>query len=321
MNSFILSIIIPCFNSGRFIAQTIEMLLRQGLSNCELILVNDGSTDDTLSVLQKYELQPDIVVINQSNQGVSVARNVGLAHARGKYVYFLDSDDMLTEGSLDYFKRILTAHPSCQFYTFGYETRRNGILDKEYVFPHFDNKEISGRILTQSFLTKKFCVNICSCIYERCFLVDNQFYFKPGIAIGEDVLFLLQTMFAVKRAFYSKRLSFIYQIRDDSAMQGYKSYSMKQYNSHSLLREYLLPIANVDNSMRNYINFFLLFSYLSNLRYYMKSGIKSVELNRKFVEDGSIRYKMCWGGNLFLWMLMKLTIFFPLRFSLYIVKY
>ena len=320
MNRILLSIVIPCYNTAHFIVQTIEMLLHQDLYNCELILVNDGSTDDTLSILQKYVAQPNIIVINQPNQGVSVARNVGLAQASGKYVYFLDSDDTLTEGSLNHYKQTLAAHPDCQLYAFGYETRHNGTLGKKYVFPHLDDKEIYGRILTQNFLSKKFCIHICSSIYERQFLIDNQLCFQPGVTIGEDVLFLLQTMLQVGKAYYSQRICFVYQIRDDSAMQGYKSYSLKQYYSHTLLREYLLPIASYDKEMSNYIHFFLLFSYLSNLRYYIGADFKSKELNRQIVKDGKIRYKHNFVPNIPYWLAMKLFMLIPTRFILSILK-
>lgn len=318
--SFLLSIIIPCYNSAGFIANTIDMLIGQGLSDCELILVNDGSKDDTLQILKRYEVSPNIRVIDQLNQGVSVARNTGLSVAKGRYVYFLDSDDSLTAGSLDYFKRSILQHPDCQFFAFGYETRCGGVTEKKYVYPRWDGKGMSGRILTQSFLTKKLCVHICSCIYERQFLQSHQFCFQPGVAIGEDILFLLQTMFRVEKGYYSARTSFVYQIREDSAMQGYKSYSLKQYYSHTLLREYLLPLAARDKGMRRPVNFFLLFSYLSNLRYYLRSDVRDEAINRKFIADGSIRYKRNFAGNLSLWLLMKLTMLFPLRLFLLLLK-
>lgn len=83
----ILSIIIPCYNSEKFIGSTVEMLLRQDLSDCELILVNDGSTDDTLLILQKYEsAENNILVIDQPNRGVSAARNTGMLAAHGRYI-------------------------------------------------------------------------------------------------------------------------------------------------------------------------------------------------------------------------------------------
>lgn len=317
----LLSIIIPCYNSGRFIRRSIEMLLRQGLSDCELILVNDGSTDDTLSLLREYErAYPDISVIDQENQGVSVARNKGLEAAKGEYVYFLDSDDTLTDESLAYFKRTITGHFDCQLLLFGYKVWRNGVTDKKYISPRLDNQEISGRVLTHDFLAKKLCIHIGSCIYKRMFLIDNRFCFPAGVTIGEDVLFLLRTLFRVDKAYYSQRVSFIYQIRDDSTMQGYKSYSRAQYRSHTMLRDFLLPIAKQDKKMCKYINFFLLFSYISNLRYYLCAGFKDEEINRRFIHDSDIRFRRNFTSNIVYWMAMKLMIFVPIRFVLKLFK-
>lgn len=317
----LLSIIIPCYNSGRFIRRSIEMLLRQGLSDCELILVNDGSTDDTLFLLREYErAYPDIYVIDHENQGVSVARNKGLAAARGEYVYFLDSDDTLTDGSLAYFKRTIAGHPDCQMFAFGYESRRGDVVEKKYISSRFDHQEISGRVLTRNFLAKRFCVHIGSCVYKRTFLIENQFYFPSGVTIGEDVLFLLRTLFQVDKAYYSQRVSFIYQIRDDSTMRGYKSYSRAQYRSHTMLRDFLLPIAKRDKKMRKYINFFLLFSYISNLRYYLCADFKDEEINRRFIHDSDIRFRKNFIGNIAYWMAMKLMIFVPIRFVLKLFK-
>lgn len=320
-SQLLISIIIPCYNSGKFIANTIEMLLKQNISECELILINDGSTDNTLDILKRYETNENIRIINQANQGVSVARNKGIRVAQGKYIYFLDSDDTLADGTLLHFKNVLIAHPNCQIYTFGYETRIGDIINKHYVFPHYDNQILSGQEIMKNFLSKKLCIHICSGIYEHQFLSDHQLKFKPGVKIGEDVLFILQSMKQANQVYYSKRLTFIYQIRDDSAMQGYKSYSKEQYYSHTLLRKYLLPIAENDKSMRNTIHFFLLFSYLSNLRYYLKSNLKDKELNSYFIKDGNIRYKPNLTNNLYMWLVMRISILIPLRLILYIMKH
>lgn len=316
----LLSIIIPCYNSARFISDTIEMLYNQGLDGCELILVDDGSVDDTLEVLNRFKDNEKILVVHQGNQGVSMARNHGLAIANGRYVYFLDSDDTLADNTLTHFRKVLQEHQSCQMFTFGYEMREGGVLKKQYVFPAFDGKEWNGHMLTQKFLEKKFCVHICSSIYERAFLLKNNLSFRKGLHIGEDVLFLLQALLAADKIFYSLRTCFIYQVRNDSAMQGYKSYSEKQYLSHTVLREYLLPLGTKDKSLSNYINFFLLFSYISNLRYYLKSNCKSRVLNRRFLKDGSIRYKPNYTGNLLYWIAMKMMMITPLRLILRILK-
>ncbi|WP_298111458.1 glycosyltransferase [uncultured Bacteroides sp.] len=316
----LLSIIIPCYNSARFINDIIDMLYDQGLDECELILVDDGSEDDTLEILNQFIDNEKVFVIHQENQGVSMARNHGLAAATGRYIYFLDSDDSLVDNTLTHFKKVLHEHQSCQMFAFGYEMRENSVLKKQYLFPAFDGKEWNGRVLIQNFLNKRFCIHICSSIYERDFLLKNNLSFRKGLHIGEDVLFLLQALLAADKIFYSLRTCFIYQVRNDSAMQGYKSYSEKQYLSHTVLREYLLPIGAKDKSLSNYINFFLLFSYISNLRYYLRSDCKSRFLNYQFLRDGSIRYKSNYTGNLLYWIAMKIMMIIPLRLILNMFK-
>lgn len=241
--------------------------------------------------------------------------------ARGKYIYFLDSDDMLTEGTISHFKQVITEYSGCQMFLFGYEMRRNNATYKSYVFPQFDRLTFSGRILQYNFLSKKLCCHICSCIYDKAFILENELTLKPGLKIGEDVLFLMQLMFKVDKVYYSARLSFIYQIRDDSAMQGYKSYSNTQYEAYTEWKKFLNPIAEKDSSIRNYVNFFLLFTYISNLRYYLRSDVKSKELNKRFIADGNIRCKKNFVGNIFHWIAMKMMMLVPLRLTLKLLKH
>ena len=86
-----ISVIIPCYNAEGFIESSINSVLEQDYENIELIVVNDGSSDTSLDVLRKFG--NDIVLINQKNQGASIARNSGLKKATGEYIAFLDSDD------------------------------------------------------------------------------------------------------------------------------------------------------------------------------------------------------------------------------------
>lgn len=95
-NHISVSIIIPVYNAGKFLAETIKSVLNQSLDNFELILVNDGSTDNSESICEEYErLDNRIKYFYQTNAGVSIARNNGLLHANGEYIFFMDSDDTL----------------------------------------------------------------------------------------------------------------------------------------------------------------------------------------------------------------------------------
>lgn len=286
--NYLISIIIPCYNCECFVTATIEMLLQQDISECELILVNDGSKDNTLSILRQYEtLHENIHVIDQLNQGVSVARNVGMLAAQGKYIYFLDSDDTLTKGTLDHFKQVVMEHSDCQMLLFGYETRRNGRTCKSYVFPPFDGVAFSGYTLQRSFLSKKICCHICSCVYDKEFCLRNRLLFKQGVKIGEDIHFLLQLIDKVDRAYYSKRVSFIYQIRNDSVMQGYANYSDDNFNSFLLIKDFL---SDVDGQLHFAANFFISISFISNMVLYLKSPCISKGIEKQFLQEKRVLY-------------------------------
>ena len=99
------TIVMPAYNVEEYIAKSIDSILLQEFKNWELIIVNDGSTDNTGEIIQKYaDLYSRIKVITQLNQGVSVARNVGLNCAKGVFVSFLDADDFLTP---DYIEKMI----------------------------------------------------------------------------------------------------------------------------------------------------------------------------------------------------------------------
>lgn len=94
----LISIIVPIFNSERYLERSIESLLRQDYQNTEIILVNDGSTDNSLSICERYatDYPQKVRIIKQENQGASIARKNGIANANGEYLVFADSDDYVS---------------------------------------------------------------------------------------------------------------------------------------------------------------------------------------------------------------------------------
>ena len=106
------SVVIPCYNQGRYLSEAIESVRAQTRPVSEIIVVDDGSTDDTVAVARRYE---GVRCVSQRNQGQGAARNTGLAHVTGEYVVFLDSDDRLLPGAVEVGVRCLEAHPECAF--------------------------------------------------------------------------------------------------------------------------------------------------------------------------------------------------------------
>jgi glycosyltransferase involved in cell wall biosynthesis len=108
----LVSIIIPCYNQGHFLREAIDSVHRQTYQDCEILVVNDGSTDDTSDVASSYA---DVRCINQNNQGLSAARNRGLRNSKGSLLVFLDADDRLLPHAIEVGETALRSHPECAF--------------------------------------------------------------------------------------------------------------------------------------------------------------------------------------------------------------
>ena len=85
-----ISIIVPCFNAEKYICRCVDSLLNQDYDNYEVVIVNDGSVDDTLNILNKHKNNSKIKIISQKNSGVSVARNTGISNSSGDFICFVD---------------------------------------------------------------------------------------------------------------------------------------------------------------------------------------------------------------------------------------
>src|SRR5918995_1847634 len=110
------SVVIPCYNQAQFLGEAIQSVLSQSYQAFEVIVVDDGSTDDTKEVASAYAVEDSKVrLVRQQNTGLAGARNRGLAEASGEYVVFLDSDDRLLGEALEVGVRELESHPECAF--------------------------------------------------------------------------------------------------------------------------------------------------------------------------------------------------------------
>lgn len=111
MEKPLVSVVIPCYNQGHFLGEAIDSVLRQTYSHFEVLVVDDGSCDDTARVASRAGMR----LVRQHNQGLSAARNAGIRHSRGECVVFLDADDRLLPAALQTGVEALTAHPDCAF--------------------------------------------------------------------------------------------------------------------------------------------------------------------------------------------------------------
>ena len=106
----LVSVVIPCWNQARFLGEAIQSVLRQTYGNTEIIVVDDGSSDETSIVARSF---PGVRCIGQKNGGLASARNTGLSASRGDYVIFLDADDRLLPIAIQAGLNCLAQHPQC----------------------------------------------------------------------------------------------------------------------------------------------------------------------------------------------------------------
>lgn len=139
MNAFF-SIIIPLYNKELFIEETLKSVFKQSFKDYEILVIDDGSTDASISKIKAFE-DARIQIIHQKNQGAAAARNTGIALAKTDYIVFLDADDIWLPNHLEEFKKLLDDYPDCGLYCNRYKTKISNkkLLNTSFNYSFPDN--------------------------------------------------------------------------------------------------------------------------------------------------------------------------------------
>ncbi len=212
MEPLFLSIIIPVYNAAGYLGETLDSLLRQDISGYEILCVNDGSTDASPDILEAYQCRHSrIRVIHQENAGVAAARNTGLAHARGKFIWFVDADDLAAPNVLGKLQR-LTEETGCQRISFGGYTFEGTMTDREW-------EDHSRGILPCNVPWQDSVV--WRNLLRLDFLKENDLTFRyPDITHGEDGLYMFEVSRARPETVEIPDILYFYRIHPGSAETG-----------------------------------------------------------------------------------------------------
>lgn len=178
------SLIVPAYNAGTTIKRCLDSLVNQTYADIEIIVINDGSTDETLQILNKYrENYPFIHVIDQKNAGVSVARNNGLVRASGNYIMFVDSDDSLTEDACE---KAISEIGTADLLLFGLNIFEDGKLIRT---PHLQEMQVSLNKSQEAYWDlRKINLGPCNKLYRRERITN---LFDETLSLGEDTKFVI----------------------------------------------------------------------------------------------------------------------------------
>ena len=218
-----ISIIMPVYNTGEYLHKCIQSILMQNLKEFELIIVNDGSTDNSGNICNEYAKSDSRVkVIHKKNEGVSIARNVGVEMATGEYIGFIDSDDWIEPDMY------------CDMYKLA-ATNDADIVICDAVTKYSDNskEEIDtiGLLSTDCSLTKNdvspelltlIAGAAWRCVYKNELIKKNFLKFPVNIPISEDRVFNIYAFGYAKKVYYVKKPYYNRFIRPGSAVTGYR---------------------------------------------------------------------------------------------------
>jgi glycosyltransferase involved in cell wall biosynthesis len=185
------SIIIPSYNAEQFIERCINSVHNQKYFDYELIIVNDGSTDKTLQLIEPYE-NSKTIIINQDNEGVSSARNKGLKLASGRYIIFLDSDDWILEGYLDFIHQILVENSYDGLILGHYLGYGNTKIKQRNKMALNGVHEISGYDYGRYFLEGTITNNPWDKVFLKELYVAGMIEFPTSLIVGEDAVVMSQ---------------------------------------------------------------------------------------------------------------------------------
>ncbi len=213
------SIVIPIYNCERFIDRCIKSIINQSYKNIELILINDGSTDNSNIICKKYsENDNRIVYIEQKNSGVSSARNKGIEKATGDYITFVDSDDYIEKNTLELLNKIIEKE-KCDIIKYGY-VKESRFLKKTYEFSiekniNINRESYNEKVYPYIFQTYDLS-NIWNAIYKK--EVISNIRFDEDLKYGEDFKFMIQALLQSKSLYIESRCLYHYVYNSNSAI-------------------------------------------------------------------------------------------------------
>jgi len=240
------SIIIPAYNVGKYLDECLESVVNQTYKNIEIILINDGSTDNTdILCLEWVKKDSRITYFSKQNEGLGATRNKGLDHAKGKYVFFLDSDDWLALDAIEKLVKIAKKTDAdvvaANYFEVDDKTRLSEEISRSKLI-----KELIETDLDRSIYLQYGAVMVWTKLYSIDFLIGNSLY-MPNIFHEDNAIFPMVVFLANKIAYCDKAIYYYRINRIGSIVSNYKSriflidaceYFMDYFIKHNLVEKY-----------------------------------------------------------------------------------
>lgn len=311
MNDLI-SVIVPIYNSEKYLDRCVMSILNQTYANLEVILINDGSKDLSLDICYSLEKKDKrIKVINKENEGVSITRNVGIKDSIGKYLMFVDSDDYLhntyIEKMYTYLKenKLDMVISSMTFVDENYDFIRTYSYKSENLILNFND-------ITESMIKTSYFNSVCKIIISSKVVKENEMMFNKELKFGEDLLFSYNLLHTVQNFGYLDFPGYYYLQNSLSAthknsMEVVNKYIDDNKYVYDIIRQYIQDDVLINNKLFTKYNFALL-KFIKSVKYkeFKKHAVNL--FNKMFEKDSVIIVNKIDYESKSNYMLMKLLI-------------
>ncbi|OFL81847.1 MULTISPECIES: glycosyltransferase [Fusobacterium] len=219
-----ISVIIPVYNVEEYIEQCVESVVNQTLKEIEIIIVNDGTLDNSMKKIERFLSDKRIIVINKGNGGLSSARNAGLEIARGEYISFVDSDDFIEENML---KELYNGSERADI------VFSNIVLFDELTKKKKKRKNICDELAKENkgyYFWRYMGTEVWNKIYKRAFLKKENIKFVENI-LYEDIPFGLYSLFLASKVKYINKYHYYYRVNRENSIMNMEHKKEKLYIS------------------------------------------------------------------------------------------
>lgn len=231
-----ISVIMPCFNAEEFLIETLDSILKQTFQDIEIICIDDGSTDNTLAILRQYaEKNKNITVIADVNHRQGYQRNQGIRRAKGKYLYYMDSDDLLMPTCFETIYRCAEENRLDLLYFEGTAFYESSALEEKHpeFKRYYNRREAFPKVYSGDELYIKLrntggqIVSPCLQLVRKDFIINHFLYF-PELPLLEDNLYTFSTILKATRVKCLCDVLFFRRVRDNSTMTEAASIAKSQ---------------------------------------------------------------------------------------------
>ncbi|MGG5371371.1 glycosyltransferase [Enterococcus sp. AZ196] len=294
----LVSIVIPVYNVELYLKEALDSIINQSYKNLEIIIVNDGSTDNSKKIIDDYVhyIPNKIISVTKKNQGLSSARNTGLKYVKGKYIYFFDSDDILKSNCIETLVNFceLNKLEICRFEAISFvndDIEQNIDKNKYTIKSSLDRSIVPTEIYVSNPLKVRMPVWLY--FYSSRIIFDNELMFEKGI-LHEDELFTPQILSCTNRIGLLSEVFFYRRIRRNSIMN---SQSNNDEKGRSLRKISHILVSSLEENGRNEkIDSFIKFRIFRcfSVSVYLLGDLKKIgkkELNKLGIKHSSL---VCW---------------------------